>query len=95
MFYYYLASIHAFGRVIERAPVAIASEERTDGTEPQGRKKCSFPTGSRVRHVRWGEGVVLASKRTRNDEEVTVRFEDGHGIKTLLASIAKWKTLPE
>jgi hypothetical protein len=94
MFYYYLASIHVFG-VIERAPVAIASEERTDGTEPQGRKKRSCSTGSRVRHVRWGEGVVLASKLIRNDEEVTIRFEDGHGIKTLLASIARLETLPE
>jgi len=26
---------------------------------------------------------------------VTVRFEDGHGIKTLLASIANLETLPE
>lgn len=94
MFYYYLASIHAFGRLIERVPLAVVSEGRA-GTEPHVGKKRSFPTGSRVRHVRLGEGVVLASKLTRNDEEVTVRFEDGHGIKTLLASIANLETLPD
>jgi hypothetical protein len=48
-----------------------------------------FRDGDRIRHPRLGEGIVVTSKLTRNDEEVTVAFGGGGGIKTLLASIAK------
>jgi DNA helicase-2/ATP-dependent DNA helicase PcrA len=47
-----------------------------------------FRDGDRVRHARFGDGIVVSSKLTRNDEEVTVAFSNGGGIKTLLASIA-------
>jgi DNA helicase-2/ATP-dependent DNA helicase PcrA len=47
-----------------------------------------FRDGDRVRHPRLGDGIVVTSKLTRNDEEVTVAFGSGGGIKTLLASIA-------
>jgi hypothetical protein len=40
-----------------------------------------------VLHGRFGDGVVVTSKLTRDDEEVTVAFRAG-GVKTLLASIA-------
>jgi DNA helicase-2/ATP-dependent DNA helicase PcrA len=40
-----------------------------------------------VRHQRFGEGTVVSSKLTRDDEEVTVAFPD-QGIKRLLASLA-------
>ncbi len=47
-----------------------------------------FRDGDRVRHPRLGDGIVVTSKLTRNDEEVTVAFGNGGGVKTLLASIA-------
>jgi DNA helicase-2/ATP-dependent DNA helicase PcrA len=47
-----------------------------------------FRDGARVRHARFGDGIVVTSKLTRNDEEVTIAFSHGGGIKTLLASIA-------
>jgi DNA helicase-2/ATP-dependent DNA helicase PcrA len=47
-----------------------------------------FRDGDRVRHARLGDGIVVTSKLTRNDEEVTVAFSHGGGVKTLLASIA-------
>jgi DNA helicase-2/ATP-dependent DNA helicase PcrA len=47
-----------------------------------------FRDGDRVRHARFGDGIVVTSKLTRNDEEVTIAFSHGGGIKTLLASIA-------
>ena len=47
-----------------------------------------FRDGDRVRHARLGDGIVVTSKLTRSDEEVTVAFSNGGGIKTLLASIA-------
>ena len=46
-----------------------------------------FRDGDRVVHVRFGDGVVVTSKLTRDDEEVTVAFRNG-GVKTLLASMA-------
>jgi len=51
-----------------------------------------FKTGVRVRHQIFGEGVVIESKPHGNDEEVTVAFEKV-GIKRLMASFAKLKTL--
>jgi hypothetical protein len=47
-----------------------------------------FRDGDHVRHARLGDGIVVTSKLTRNDEEVTVAFGHGGGVKTLLASIA-------
>jgi hypothetical protein len=42
-----------------------------------------------VRHARWGDGIVVNSKLTRSDEEVTIAFRDPQiGRKTLLASLA-------
>jgi DNA helicase-2/ATP-dependent DNA helicase PcrA len=48
-----------------------------------------FRDGDRVRHARWGDGIVVTSKLTRSDEEVTVAFKDPSvGRKTMLASLA-------
>jgi len=48
-----------------------------------------FRDGDRVRHARWGDGIVVSSKLTRSDEEVTIAFRDPQvGRKTLLASLA-------
>ncbi len=48
-----------------------------------------FRDGDRVRHARWGDGIVVSSKLTRSDEEVVVAFRDGRvGRKTMLASLA-------
>jgi DNA helicase-2/ATP-dependent DNA helicase PcrA len=52
-----------------------------------------FRDGDRVRHPRLGAGIVVTSKLTRNDEEVTVAFSNGGGVKTLLASIANLEML--
>ena len=48
-----------------------------------------FRDGDRVRHGRWGDGIVVTSKLTRSDEEVTVAFKDASvGRKTMLVSLA-------
>jgi DNA helicase II / ATP-dependent DNA helicase PcrA len=44
--------------------------------------------GEKARHPTFGEGIVVQSKATGGDEEVTIAFA-GHGIKRLLASVAK------
>ncbi len=47
-----------------------------------------YRDGDRVRHRSFGEGMVVSSKLTRDDEEVTVAFGEGKGIKKLMASLA-------
>ena len=48
-----------------------------------------FRDGDRVRHARWGDGIVVTSRLTRTDEEVTVAFKDASiGRKTMLGSLA-------
>ncbi len=51
-----------------------------------------FKPGDRVRHPKFGEGVVVASKPSGDDEEVTVAFVS-EGPKRLLASLAKLEKL--
>ena len=61
-------------------------EAQRDETRRQ-RASAQYSTGQRVRHARFGEGTVIESKVTGNDEEVTVAFP-GTGIKRLVASFA-------
>lgn len=46
-----------------------------------------WKAGDKARHPTFGEGIVVQSKNTGGDEEVTIAFA-GHGIKRLLASMA-------
>lgn len=48
----------------------------------------AFRAGDRVRHPSFGEGVVVTSRLSHNDEEVEVAFV-GQGVKKLLASLAR------
>jgi len=45
-----------------------------------------------VRHATYGRGVVKSSKLEHGDETVEVYFE-GHGLKALIASMAKLEIL--
>jgi DNA helicase-2/ATP-dependent DNA helicase PcrA len=51
-----------------------------------------FRAGQRVRHPKFGEGIVIESRLRRDDEEVSVVFEEA-GIKRLLASFANLEKL--
>jgi DNA helicase-2/ATP-dependent DNA helicase PcrA len=67
-----------------------ADGERKTGTIPPrpvvpGERR--YRDGDKVRHRAFGDGTVVTSKLTRDDEEVTVAFPD-RGIKKLLASLA-------
>jgi hypothetical protein len=71
---------------------ALGTEDRTDaypGLEEHAFKLRQYRDGDRVRHARWGDGIVVMSKLTRSDEEITVAFKDPSvGRKTVLASLA-------
>jgi DNA helicase-2/ATP-dependent DNA helicase PcrA len=47
-----------------------------------------FAAGDHVRHERFGEGVVVSCTVTPSDQEVTVAFKGGAGVKKLLLSYA-------
>jgi DNA helicase-2/ATP-dependent DNA helicase PcrA len=68
------------------APAAAPSVKPARPVIPGERQ---FRDGDRVRHGRWGDGIVVSSKLTRSDEEVTVAFKTpGVGTKQMLASLA-------
>jgi DNA helicase-2/ATP-dependent DNA helicase PcrA len=48
--------------------------------------------GARVRHEKFGEGIVIETRERGDDQEVSVAFE-GAGLKRLLASFANLKVL--
>jgi DNA helicase II / ATP-dependent DNA helicase PcrA len=52
-----------------------------------------FSVGQRVRHGKFGNGVVVACARVGEDSEVTVAFPGIVGIKKLLQSFAKLESL--
>jgi DNA helicase-2/ATP-dependent DNA helicase PcrA len=55
-------------------------------------KPLQYRSGQRVMHDKFGEGVVIATRRTGDDEEISVRFEKA-GMKTLIASMARLTVL--
>jgi DNA helicase II / ATP-dependent DNA helicase PcrA len=52
-----------------------------------------FTGGERVRHPRFGEGIVVSCKMAGGDQEVTVAFKGEAGIKRLLLSFAPLERL--
>jgi DNA helicase-2/ATP-dependent DNA helicase PcrA len=54
---------------------------------PPGDGSLHFRTGDKVRHAKFGEGIVIEAKQTANDTEVTVAFV-GVGIKRLSLAYA-------
>ncbi len=51
-----------------------------------------YRVGERVRHTRFGEGIVVEARNTGDDQELTVAFEEV-GLKRLLASLAPLERL--
>ncbi|HEX4898572.1 MAG TPA: UvrD-helicase domain-containing protein [Candidatus Limnocylindrales bacterium] len=78
-------ALDAEDRGAAATPAATAAREARPVIPGERR----YRDGDRVRHARWGDGIVVTSKLTRNDEEVTVAFKDAQvGRKTVLASLA-------
>ena len=66
---------------VGRLPLETAASGTPDAKPHLG-------TGDKVRHAKFGEGIVTGTKPTHGDVEVTVAFANGNGIKRLLLSIA-------
>lgn len=70
----------------------LPTPQSYDDPEPAAPSGPQFHSGQRVRHAKFGEGMVIESKLTGNDEEVHVAFP-GAGVKRLAASFAKLEIL--
>ncbi len=94
-------------RFLRDIPPSLVSA-RADASEPQEPMRYRAPAprddrpevpgsdafhgGERVRHPKFGEGVVVGCKTSGGDQEVTVSFK-GVGLKTLSLSIAPLERL--
>ena len=62
----------------------MTAVEGQDAQTPQP----AISTGDKVRHKMFGEGMVISSKPSGDDVEVTVAFTEDKGVKRLLLGIA-------
>lgn len=84
------AAISRPSSAVSRPPSAVSRPPSAVSRPPSAAdtRQPRFKPGDRVNHGLFGEGIVLKSELTTDDEEVTVAFP-GKGTKTLLASFAK------
>ena len=90
------------GRELDAARERVASASYTGASVDLGSGTFSVPgggdalgaeeepswhAGDRVRHRRFGDGIVVSSRIVKGDEEVTVAFV-GEGVKRLIAAYA-------
>ncbi len=75
------------GAAGRRAALAAAGRE----AEPAAP---AMKAGDKVRHDKFGEGMVVSCTPSGGDFEVTVAFKEGQGVKRLLLSFAPLHRLP-
>jgi hypothetical protein len=78
------AAGYAGGEELDLGAGAFQVAEAAAGAEGSA---LSWQAGDRVRHRRFGEGIVVSSQWVKGDEEVTVAFV-GQGVKRLIAAYA-------
>jgi DNA helicase-2/ATP-dependent DNA helicase PcrA len=73
----------------EESPTPIASSDfnRDSQPSPQPLSTLMLKVGDHVHHSKFGPGIVMNCLPTRDDQELTVAFEEA-GVKKLLASLA-------
>jgi DNA helicase-2/ATP-dependent DNA helicase PcrA len=74
-----------FGRTVPVAAgdAATGAAAATEATPAE----LAWRAGDKVRHRRFGDGIVVSSQWVSGDEEVTVAFA-GHGVRRLVGSYA-------
>jgi len=72
-----------------RADVRVSWQTRIPATsvKPESVRTAAFKAGDTVVHAKFGEGIVVASHLTADDEEIEVAFPK-QGVKRLSATIA-------
>jgi DNA helicase-2/ATP-dependent DNA helicase PcrA len=72
------------GRGIDVASILQRAKQKPRDTRPAGEWK----SGQKVRHAKFGDGMVVSAEPTDDDWKVTVAFRNGGGVKKLLAGVA-------
>lgn len=86
-------SFSSFGGKKKAAPVYTQVKNQRDfGQAQESQGGLSYQTGDRVRHFKFGDGVVTSIVSGGRDYEVTVDF-DKAGTKKMFAAFAKLKKL--
>ncbi len=68
---------------------AWAAPSRGLSPAPATPEAPTLKAGNKVRHGKFGEGIVVSCVPSGSDHEVTVAFKGGAGVKKLLLSMAK------
>jgi DNA helicase II / ATP-dependent DNA helicase PcrA len=76
----------------DQSSFATPSRSKAPTFRESNAPKLQFQTGMAVRHAKFGDGVVVESRRSGDDEEVTISFKAA-GIKRLMAGFANLKIL--
>jgi len=73
----------------EESPTPVASPDFNRDSQPSPRplSTLTLKVGDHVRHSKFGSGIVMNCNATRDDQELTIAFEEA-GVKKLLASLA-------
>jgi DNA helicase-2/ATP-dependent DNA helicase PcrA len=73
----------------EKSPASVASPGFNQDSRPSPRplSTLTLRVGDHVRHSKFGPGIVMNCSPTRDDQELTVVFEE-FGVKKLLTSLA-------
>ena len=69
---------------------AKSQRPKLDIPEPTGAK--GFKSGQRVRHPKYGEGIVFRREGDGEDAKITVQFS-GFGVKKLVEKFAQLERL--
>jgi len=85
------ASVRSEQEAVARGPQRFRQERRDE--RPDVPSEAVFAAGEKVRHPRFGEGIVVSCTVTEGDQEVTVAFKGEAGIKKLLLSFAPLEKL--
>jgi DNA helicase-2/ATP-dependent DNA helicase PcrA len=79
---------YAAGGAVDLGSGTFGAADGSEGTpDVEDTGTPGWRAGDRVRHRRFGEGIVVSSQIVKGDEEVTVAFV-GQGVKRLIAAYA-------
>ncbi len=84
------AAFFGKGGALSKGPLNFKSRPRMDIPTPTGRT--GLGKGARVRHPKYGEGIIFAREGDGEDAKLTVQFSS-HGMKKLVEKFAQLERL--
>jgi DNA helicase-2/ATP-dependent DNA helicase PcrA len=78
----------AMAGVVTRRRAGVVTRRRASEPATPEAATAAFSVGDKVRHAKFGDGIVMSCKPSGTDFEATVAFKEGFGVKRLLLSFA-------